>query len=178
MAGDQFEGTECAREFAGSGPERTRVGPDFAQGADREEPAGSQSFDEGRIQTPIAKLVADQDIYLITGRQAGVQIDDVEAAAFGDPATLCKVTRGADGHGRHVEALDCHTAASQPHGDGAAAACDIQGSTVSGEHIGERPELRGKRDFIGADRLQTGVAPVPTDPIRFGHYASLGRADS
>src|ERR1700676_5020949 len=112
--GGQVERRECSEQLAGGDPEGAPGCADLAECGDREQPARYQAPDDRAVEAAVPELVAEDDVDGWAGRQAVVEIDDVEPAAIGDPAAPGQIPRLADGHWRAVDAPDVQTSAGKP----------------------------------------------------------------
>ena len=100
--GDYVEIGERGGELAGGDPEGPRGGADLAQRGDRQQAARCKAPGGRPVEAAVPELVAEDDVDGWPGRQAVVEVDDVESASIADPAPPGQIPRLADGHRRDV----------------------------------------------------------------------------
>ena len=84
--GDYVETGERGGELAGGDPEGPRGGADLAQRGDRQQAARCKAPGGRPVEAAVPELVAEDDVDGWPGRQAVVEVDDVEPASIADPA--------------------------------------------------------------------------------------------
>ena len=132
-----------------------------------------QALDERPVQARIGEQVAQHDVDQRAGRQAGIEIDDLEPAAAGDAEPLdepaAEVHRDR-GHveGEHVQAADRH-----PRRGAAVAARHVQRDALGREALRQVGEGGRRADGLDGHGPATGVAQVPSRSIVSGHPATV-----
>lgn len=158
-------------------PKRPGDSPDFAEHADCEKPAAGKSFDNGPVETPVAKPVADHDIDQWSCGQSVIEIHRLEPAAISHAAALRKFAGLCDRHWGHVTSPDVQSASGQPDCDSTAATRHVKDAAGRGKHVGERPEDRGQTDILVGHHTAVGVSPVPANAVFIGHQPRLASTD-
>ena len=121
------------------------------------------------VEAAVPELVAEDDVDGWPGRQAVVEVDDVEPASIADPAPPGQIPRLADGHRRDVEPPDVHASACEPHRTEPLPAGQIEGVPRGREHGIERC-AHGRRADRGDRRRSAARIPVvPADAVLVGH---------
>jgi hypothetical protein len=167
--GGQVELRECNEQLAGGHPEGALRCADLAECGDRQQPARCQAPDDRPVEAAVPELVAEDDIDGWPGRQAVVEIDDVEPAAIGDPAAPGQIPRLADGHWRDVDAPDVQASAGKPHGTEPLPTGEIERVPCGREQVLVRCEHARRADRTDRRRSPARMRLVPADAVLLGH---------
>lgn len=127
--GDDVESLERGRQL----PRRAPVGPrsdvDLAQHRDREQTSGGEAVDDGLVETCVPEQVTQDQVDVGTLREASIEVGDLERAAFADTGAVRELSSEVDRDRRHVDSVDVHAPARQPHGAPPPPAGDLERAT-------------------------------------------------
>ncbi len=128
---EDFEVAERILEFARTGT-LTPVGEllgsdiDLATNGNSEKAAGDKPIDHCAIESEIPEQVTQQEVHRFAVGEAGIQVEDVEAASVGHPRRLNQLPSQVDGHRGHVHTPVRQPPTRQPHRSPSTPTSDLQ----------------------------------------------------
>lgn len=150
-------------------------GIDFAANGNREEAAGGEPIDHAAIEPGVPEQVAEHEVDRFAGGEAGIQVEDVEAAPAGQSGELSQLPTQLDGDRRHVHAPVRHPSTRQPHCTPAAPTRDLQRPASRRKEMIDLGERRKRGRHPEDRRHAPGAVPaIPVLPMSLAH-GSNGR---
>jgi len=94
--------TERIPQFARTGPvipvvDLLGTGTDFAANGNGEKPAGNEPIDHAAVESRVPEQVTEQEVHRFAVGEAGIQVEDVEAAPVGHTGELDQLPSQLDG---------------------------------------------------------------------------------